>query len=643
MTKFLPNHITILVIGCYPASLAMLVQSLREAGYQVQLVGNRPQLVEQVKIALPDLILLDFTDTKLNSQEICRQLQEEPLTQAIPIIALIESGGERTLGPDLLKIGVVDYVLQPCYPGKLLLRVRLHLQLRYQSQSQLREKIQQAETILERLTAATAGVTGEDFFVALVENLASALGTRQAMVTQRIGHRLHTLAFWSESRLSPNLEFPLEGTCCQQTLKLGSYHCPTSVQQQFPEISALTQMQADSYLGVVMTNLEGQSLGTLCVFDHQPLWEVSHSRSILRIFADRAAAELERLQESVIQQRQTQQAFQQQLAAVQAAVEAAIEGIAIFDAQDLYIYVNRAYIELFGYDNPAELLGKNWRYIYNLEEVEHFDREVMPILRRDRYWQGEANGRRRDGSSFAEDFSLTLIDDGGMVCVCRNITERKQAEAKLNASLQEKELLLKEIHHRVKNNLLVVSSLLEWQSSCLKDPAIRKILDESQQRIYSIALIHEKLYKSKNLFKIDFGDYLENLVRQLIFSLTSDIHRIKLHLELEQIFLNAETATPCGLIVSELITNAFKHAFPEEQPGRLCLKLHQNSQEEIKLSVQDNGVGLPPGLDCRKTESLGLQLVFLLAKQLNAQIEVLQEGGTTFNLSFSELCYCKRI
>jgi PAS domain S-box-containing protein len=324
-----------------------------------------------------------------------------------------------------------------------------------------------------------------------------------------------------------------------------------------------------------------------------------------------------------------------------AAVEAAIDGIAILNAQEQYIYVNQAHVHLFAYESPSELLGKTWRCLYNPEEVERFEQNIFPLLLRDGHWQGEAIAKRQDGSTFAEEVSLTLIEGGGLVCVCRDITERKQAEEKLKFSLQEKELLLKEIHHRVKNNLLVISSLLDWQTDYIEDPEVVKIFEESQNRLHSMALIHEKLYKSENLAKIDFSEYLETLARQLFFSFNIDDDRIELKFALEPVLLNIETATPCGLIVSELITNVFQHAFPDNRQGELYLSLAKEGNQ-VTITIQDNGVGFTPDLDFRQTDSLGLQLVSLLTQQLEGDLEIIPNKGITFKLIFSELNYRQR-
>lgn len=224
------------------------------------------------------------------------------------------------------------------------------------------------------------------------------------------------------------------------------------------------------------------------------------------------------------------------------------------------------------------------------------------------------------------------------------LRDRRHAEEKIKASLKEKELLLKEIHHRVKNNLYVVSSLLEIQAASIGDPHISKFFEESQNRIYSMALIHEKLYRSHNLAIINFSDYLEDLVSNVFASYNVNTAQIHLELNIEEIFLNIETATPCGLIVNELVSNTMKHAFPNDKGGIVSVECYQEKNNElIHLIIRDNGIGFPDNLDFRKTDSMGFQVVCTLIEQLEGTIELEGSQGTTFHLKFSELNYRKRI
>ena len=441
-----------------------------------------------------------------------------------------------------------------------------------------------------------------------------------------------------------------------------------------------------------------------------------------------------------------------------AAVEAASDGIAIVNQAGEYVYLNHSHLQIFGYSQPEDLLGKSWKNLYTPEEGTRIEQEQFPKLLQSGRWQGEVTARRGDGSLFAQEISLTLIADGGIVCVCRDITarkevekqlvlrdraiaasnngiiitdaqqpnqpviyvnpafetmtgytldeaigrncrflqgsftnqpglitlrqalkrgigctvtlqnirkngsifwnelsispihdtqgtlthyigiqtditERKAAESQLRASLKEKEVLLKEIHHRVKNNLQVISSLLKLQSAHIKDEQVLSQLRDSYNRVHSMALIHEKLYQSEGLSRIDSADYVRNLAENLLRSYNVSI-TLELKTEVENIELDIDTAIPCGLILNELISNSLKYAFKGRSQGRISIQFSQQTEQEVQLKVADNGIGLPSDFDLEETESLGLQLVQNLTEQLDGTLQIDSQDGTCFMITF---------
>lgn len=214
------------------------------------------------------------------------------------------------------------------------------------------------------------------------------------------------------------------------------------------------------------------------------------------------------------------------------------------------------------------------------------------------------------------------------------IARRRQAEAQIRASLREKEVLLKEIHHRVKNNMQIISSLLNLQAERIGEPQVLDMYRESQSRIRTMALIHERLYGSEDLARVDFAEYVQSLVNYLVRSYSARADRIRTRVEVGQVFLGIDTAIPCGLIVNELVSNALKYAFPEGQEGEVYVTLQPDGAEGYMLVVGDAGVGFPEGLDYRETETLGLQLVCTLADQLEGTLELDSGRGTAFRLRF---------
>ena len=216
----------------------------------------------------------------------------------------------------------------------------------------------------------------------------------------------------------------------------------------------------------------------------------------------------------------------------------------------------------------------------------------------------------------------------------QEIAERKKAEEKLRSSLEEKEVLLKEIHHRVKNNLQVVSSLLYLQSDYIRDKESQDVFRESQHRVRSMALVHEKLYQSRDLSRIDFREYIGNLVTHLCKSYAREAGDLALNLDLEQIYLDIGKAIPCGLIINELVTNVMKHAFPDGKKGELQVGFYRDKDNSLTLTVSDNGIGLPEEFDPHKAQSMGLRLVVTLTHQLDGELKVMRGKGTNFKISF---------
>jgi len=214
-----------------------------------------------------------------------------------------------------------------------------------------------------------------------------------------------------------------------------------------------------------------------------------------------------------------------------------------------------------------------------------------------------------------------------------DIAERKRAEEQIRNSLKEKEILLKEIHHRVKNNLQIISTLLDLQSDSFVEDQSRRFFEDCQNRIRTMAMIHEKLYEARDFVSIDFGEYLKSLIDSLFTTYVSN-RRITRTVEAGDLVLEIDDAIPCGLIVNELVSNSMKYAFPEGRTGNLTVRLQVGYDDRIALTVGDNGVGLPPDLDFRATETLGLQLVNMLVKQLRGEIELEKGPGTIFRITF---------
>ena len=225
----------------------------------------------------------------------------------------------------------------------------------------------------------------------------------------------------------------------------------------------------------------------------------------------------------------------------------------------------------------------------------------------------------------------------------QDITEQKLADEKIKSSLKEKEMLLQEIHHRVKNNLQVISSLLRLQSRYINDQKSIDIFKETQNRVRSIAILHEKLYQLDDLAKIRFDEYVKILAEDLLYFYELDKSNIKMNIDVEEISLNIETAIPCGLIIDEMVANSLKYAFPDNRIGEIKIELYSIDNDRYHMIVSDNGVGFSEDIDPEKTDTFGMQLIKYLTKQLKATIELDKNNGTTYKLMFNELEYRDRV
>lgn len=221
----------------------------------------------------------------------------------------------------------------------------------------------------------------------------------------------------------------------------------------------------------------------------------------------------------------------------------------------------------------------------------------------------------------------------------KDISARKLVEQKLSESLAEKSVMLQEIHHRVKNNLQVICSLLNLQTQTNPGSKIAEIMQESQNRMKSMALVHENLYLSQNLSKISLETYIKGLTNNLIRSYRSKISRIKITLAIASIYLDIDTAIPCGLIINELVSNALKYAFPDQGSGEIKVKVTQDLQQSITLTIADNGMGLPHEVNLEQTQTLGLRMVKTLTRQISGTLTISQEAGISFNIHFPQLSY----
>jgi PAS domain S-box-containing protein len=393
------------------------------------------------------------------------------------------------------------------------------------------------------------------------------------------------------------------------------------------------------WLGVPL-NINGDTMGVLVVQTYtEGLRYSEEDKNILKFVCDQIAM--------VIHRKKTEEDVQERERFLSSMFESIQDGISILTEDFTILRVNKTIENWYAHARP--LVGKKCYEAYHSRdkacdvcptrktvETSETAYEVVPKV-----------GVGGEVTGWLDLYSFPLVDKRtglmkGVIEYVRDITERKKAEDRLQRSLQEKEVLLREIHHRVKNNMQVISSLLNLQSRHVTDPGVLEMFRESQRRIRSMALIHERLYQSSDLSRVEFSQYLRNLATHLFHSYQVDASRVQLKIEAEEVHLDINTAIPCGLIVNELVSNALKHAFPEGRSGELRIDLHRAAGDGYVLKVKDDGAGFPEGLDFRKTETLGMQIVGTLVSQIDASIDLARDKGTEFTIHFREVSYGQR-
>lgn len=441
------------------------------------------------------------------------------------------------------------------------------------------------------------------------------------------------------------------------------------------------------------------------------------------------------------------------------AMDAAIDGIAILDAEQNYIYLNRAHAEIYGYNSADELVGRSWRTLYDGEELQRFEMEIMPRFMKNGYYRGVALGRKKDGSMFDQELSLTALDNGGFVCIVRDISERKKVDVSLRESeekyrllvdhtsdliwnltaegiftyvspswkrvtgydpelltgksfqplvhpedldlclrylddmtrsgevlsspeyrvrhadgtwhwhsatgtpvigsdghfvsmvgvsrdvterklagdqirelLKEKELILKEVHHRVKNNMNTIFGLLALQADAHDDSEAKSILLDSAGRVQSMMVLYDKLYRSEINRTVPVQEYFPALIREIaaIFPHKADV---EITTNIDDIELNADMLSPLSIIINELVTNAMKYAFSGRTDGNIHMKASKRGGRVI-IVFEDNGEGIPETVTFETSSGFGLQLVSMLVRQLKGSVKIERDGGTRFIIEF---------
>lgn len=330
-------------------------------------------------------------------------------------------------------------------------------------------------------------------------------------------------------------------------------------------------------------------------------------------------------------------------------IESSSFGI-IISKEAKFVFANLKAIQILGYSNKEDLIGKDTFEVLLKKDEKTYSKQIKALVNKRILPFSNYTIKKKGGKLIEVEAKPTLVEYDGKTCVqvsFIDISDRRKIEAAtekikatekfneiLQKELKEKEILLKEVHHRVKNNMQVISSILNLQSNYSSDKKVSTILRESQNRIRTMALIHEKLYTTKDFTQISFSNYLRELVENIISSYELKNTKINSEFDLEEVFLSLDQAIPCGLIINELISNSLKYAFINREKGTLKASL-KKKEDQIELVISDNGIGLSNEINFKSTETLGLQLVNTLVDQLKGSIELNNENGVSYSIKFN--------
>lgn len=453
--------------------------------------------------------------------------------------------------------------------------------------------------------------------------------------------KVRTVSLMQKSSLQHNFEYEIKFTPCENVLESKVCVYAENVQQLFPKDLMLIEMGAEGYVGYPLFALDGKTvIGLMASMFKDKIEDAEEIINRFELLAPRVEMELDRfLLSNELAETETR---------YKTVINQISEGVTIADMDGNYISVNASFCKMSGYSEEElltktvfDMKAKSQPHTSFFESKEKL--EGIPI---------RVNLQRKDGTEYLTEIigDVIVIDNKKLVIgTIRDVTEKvnteqlvvslnqnlemtvKERTEELHRTVELKDLLLKEVTHRVKNNLQVICSILNLQKRNVKSEECNLLIDDTVNRIHAMSLIHETLYKSNEIGKVKFDDYVKSLLRHI--SGTFDTTEIEIWVDIEDVVLSMDVASCCGMILMELMTNSLKYAFPEAQNKKIDVQMSRNFEGQYVMSVHDNGVGYPD-LNLLESESIGMQLILSLAEQLDGTLNITNEDGAKFELIF---------
>ncbi len=572
-----------------------LKRSLQSMDYDVvALASYGEEAVEKAKTLKPDLILMDII-LKGSMDGIAAAKAISKLE--IPVIYITALPDDATVNRALIS-APYGYLIKPFDIRKLKISIEVALY-----KKQMENKLKQSQdnyyqTIFENTSAATI-IVEENMLISLVNIEFSAL---TGYPKEEIEGKMKWTEFFAQ----------------EDRLQMEEYHSLRRINPAYAprnyEAKLVARDGAIRYVYLTVAMLPGTRKSMVSILDMTEL-------------------------------RRSKKAIEQSREKFKSIFENAAEAIILFDCQGIILESNDKIEEIFGF-KKEEIIGKNFMNIVTMMGMDYEETRIVfnHLISGNELKQIEWTIKNKNGKEVIFRVRPSIIRDknsiNGILLIMEDITELKNVENNLKTSLEEKEILLREIHHRVKNNLQIISSLLSLQRIQVEDKQTADILWECQGRVRTMAMIHENLYQSQDIGYINFRNYVEKMLYDIFNSYHVDEKSINLNTQVESVEMGIETAMPCGLIINELATNSIKHAFPQGN-GNIKIELKSDGKAHV-LSFADDGIGLPLDIDPKKSKKLGLMVVKTLVNQLNGAMEIDRTNGTKFIIKFRELPYKMR-
>jgi len=647
----------ILIVDDDNKNLYLLEILLKSEGYEVVTATNGIEALEKLRASLFEGIISDILMPVMDGFRLIRECKEDPSLRQIPFIFYTATYTEKKDEEFGLSLGAIRYIIKPTEPDDLLMQIRdafldyKRLFIDYTMQPVPDEETFNREytrRIGAKLNKKAQQLTDtEEKYRLLYENSMDAIlisrpdGSIQVanpaacVMFQRTQEELLTggralIVDTTDPRLSAALEKRTRTGRFKGELmfirKDGTRFSAEVSSTIFKDNSG--QIRTSMIIRDITSRKQAEEeLKNLYADLESRVKERTHELSEINII----------LQEEIQQRTYAEKVNVETLSILDAIIESTKDGILVIDTAGSITKWNNQFITMWNIPESIEIQEKFSLFEY----ISGYVKNHEPFVSR---FQGVYTNLSM------EDADVIELNDGrifewyskpqrirgdivGRVFSFRDVTSRVRMELQIKKSLKEKETLLKEIHHRVKNNMQVVSSLLFMQARKTEDTEVKEILLESQNRIKSIALVHERMYQSEDLEQIDYNDYVRKITRYLFESYLVDPTHISLSIRSEMVYLPIDKAVPCSLVINELVTNAVKYAFPQGRKGSICIDF-QRQKDRYVLVFRDDGIGMPQGLDKTHSDTIGLELIRGLVRQLNGTIELDRTAGAAYTITF---------